>query len=125
MPRSRATSTNPVGQAVIKGEVRLSTDRSSDPKDRKYTYRFPLDANGDYKGTGIAPGNYVVFVFQDDKSLDYIDGVVLTSGASKTVNFDMSRADYLAKMSPEDKKALEEYRKRTPRLWPAMPRFRI
>ena len=109
---------NPVGQAVTKGEVRLSTDRTSPTNEMKFQYKFPLDANGDYKGTNIAPGNYVVIVFQtgatpkDDKSLDFNDGVVLTSGADKTVNFDMSRAEYLAKMSPEDRKALEEYKKK-------------
>jgi tetratricopeptide (TPR) repeat protein len=104
--------TNPAGMALNKGEVRLSTDRSSDSKDRKYAYKFPIDQNGDYKGTGIAPGNYVVFVFQDDKSLDYNDSVVFANNDDKTVNFDMSRAEYLAKMSPEDRKALEEYKKK-------------
>ena len=104
--------TNPAGMALNKGEVRLSTDRSAEAKDRKYPYKFPIDANGDYKGTGIAPGNYVVFVFQDDKSLDYNDSVVFANADDKTVNFDMSRPDYLAKMSPEDRKVLEEYKKK-------------
>ncbi len=103
---------NPAGIAVNKGEVRLSTDRTSESKDRKYQYKFPIDQNGDYKGTGIASGNYVVFVFQDDKSLDFNDSVVFSNGDDKLVNFDMSRAEYLAKMSPEDKKALEEYKKK-------------
>jgi len=98
--------------ALNKGEVRLSTDRGSDAKDRKYPYKFPIDPNGDYKGTGIAPGNYVVFVFQDDKSLDYNESVVFANGDDKLVNFDMSRPDYLAKMSPEDRKVLEEYKKK-------------
>ena len=31
---------------------------------------------------------------------------------TRLVNFDMSRPDYLAKMSPEDRKALEEYKKK-------------
>jgi tetratricopeptide (TPR) repeat protein len=104
--------TNPAGMALNKGEVRLSTDRSADAKDRKYPYKFPIDPNGDYKGTGIAPGNYVVFVFQDDKSLDFNESVPLANGDDKVVNFDMSRADYLAKMSPEDRKAVEEYKKK-------------
>src|SRR5258708_755350 len=104
--------TNPAGVALNKGEVRLSTDRSADAKDRKYPYKFPIDQNGDYKGSGIAPGNYVVFVFQDDKSLDYNESVVLANTDDKTVNFDMTPADYLAKMSPEDRKALEEYKKK-------------
>jgi tetratricopeptide (TPR) repeat protein len=103
---------NAVNQAITKGEVRLTTDRGADPKDRKYPYKFPLDANGDYKGTGIAPGNYVAIVFQDDKSLDYNESVVLANGDDKLVNFDMSRPDYIAKMTPEEKKALEEYKKK-------------
>jgi tetratricopeptide (TPR) repeat protein len=109
---------NPVGQPLAKGEVRMSTDFTSQAADRKYQYKAPLDANGDYKITNIKPDKYVVFVFQtggdpkDDKSLDFNDGVILTSGADKVVNFDMSRPDYLAKMSPEDRKALEEYKKK-------------
>jgi len=103
---------NPVGQPLTKGEVRLTTDRGPQA-DMKFKYTFPLDANGDYKGTGIAPGNYVVLVFSDNKSLDFNESVIFTSGGGdKTVNFDMSRPEYLAKMSPEDRKALEEYKKK-------------
>jgi tetratricopeptide (TPR) repeat protein len=104
--------TNPAGVALNKGEVRLTTDRTAEPKDRKYQYTFPIDPNGDYKGAGIAPGNYVVLVFQDDKSLDFNESVVLANGDDKVVNFDMTRPEYLAKMSPEDRKALEEYKKK-------------
>src|SRR5258708_17789077 len=104
--------TNPAGMALNKGEVRMSTDRSADAKDRKYQYKFPIDQNGDYKGSGIAPGNYVVFVFQDEKSLDFNDSVVFANADDKVVTFDMSRPDYLAKMSPEDRKTLEEYKKK-------------
>ncbi|HEY1966212.1 MAG TPA: hypothetical protein VGG59_14830, partial [Acidobacteriaceae bacterium] len=104
---------NAAGVAVNKGEVRLTTDRAStDAKDRKYQYTFPIDANGDYKGSGIAPGNYVVIVFQDDKSVDFNDSVVFANGDDKLVNFDMSRPEYLAKMSPEERKAIEEYKKK-------------
>jgi len=103
---------NPVGQAITKGEVRLTTDRTSPAAERKYQYKIPLDANGDYKANNIAPGNYVVFVFQDDKSLDYIDGVVFTSGADKTVNFDMSRPEYIKALPPDEQKQIEEYKKK-------------
>jgi tetratricopeptide (TPR) repeat protein len=105
--------TNPAGMALNKGEVRLSTDRTSDAKDRKYQYKFPIEPTGDYKGTGIAPGKYIVFVFQDDKTLDFTqDTVEFANGEDKVLNFDMSRPDYLAKMSPEDRKVLEEYKKK-------------
>ncbi len=103
---------NPAGQPMSKGEVRLSTDRTSDAKDRKYQFTFPLDQNGDYKGTGIPPANYVAFVFQDDKSLDFIESVVFGAGEDKLVNFDMSRAEYINKMTPDERKQLEEYKKK-------------
>jgi tetratricopeptide (TPR) repeat protein len=103
---------NAAGMPVNKGEVRLSQDRSSTPKDRKYLYTFPLDQNGDYKGSGITPGSYIVFVFQNEISMDYLDNVSLTNGEDKAVDFDMTRAEYISKMSPEDKKALEEYKKK-------------
>jgi tetratricopeptide (TPR) repeat protein len=103
---------NAAGMALPKAEVRLTTDRTSQPADRKYQYTFPVDATGDYKGTGIAPGNYVVFVFADDKSVDFNESVVLANADDKVINFDMTRPEYLAKMSPEDRKALEEYKKK-------------
>ena len=103
---------NAAGMPLPKAEIRLSTDRTSQPAERKYQYTFPIDANGDYKGTGIAPGNYVVFVFAEDKSVDFNESVVFANADDKVVNFDMTRPEYLAKMSPEDRKALEEYKKK-------------
>ncbi len=103
---------NAAGQPVTKGDVKLTTDRSSEASKRKYQYDFPLDANGDYKGTDIAPGNYVAIVFQDDKSLDFVDPMEVKAADDKTVNFDMTRPEYLSKMTPEEKKALEEFKKK-------------
>ena len=105
-------ATNPIGSPLNGGEVRLTTDRTSAAKDRKYTYTFPVDATGSYKGTGIKPDNYVAILFQQDHSLDFNDSVQLKAGDDKLVDFDMSRKEYLDKMSPEEKKALEEYRKK-------------
>lgn len=103
---------NPAGFPLTKGEVRLSTDRTSEAKDRKYQYTFPIDANGDYKGSGIVAGNYIVFVFQDDKSLDFNENVPIAKEEDKLVNFDMSRPEYLSKMTPEERKQIEEYKKK-------------
>ena len=103
---------NPAGFPLTKGEVRLSTDRTSEAKDRKYLYTFPIDANGDYKGSGIVAGNYIVFVFQDDKSLDFNENVPIAKEEDKLVNFDMSRPEYLSKMTPEERKQIEEYKKK-------------
>ena len=103
---------NPVGQAITNGEVRLSTDRSGSAADRKYQYKFPIDQSGDYKGSGIVAGNYVVFVFQDEKSLDYNESVVFANGDDKTVNFDMSRPEYIKALPPDQQKQIEEYKKK-------------
>ena len=103
---------NAAGQPVVKGDVKLTTDKTSEAKNRKYQYDFPLDANGDFKGTGIAPGNYVAIVFQDDKSLDFIESLDIKANDDKVVNFDMTRPEYIAKMTPEEKKALEEFKKK-------------
>jgi tetratricopeptide (TPR) repeat protein len=102
---------NAAGLPVTKGEVKLTTDRSSDPKSRKYAYTFPVDASGNYTGSGIAPGDYVAIIFADDKSLDFIDSVKLAAGDNKVVDFDMTRKEYTDKMTPEEKKALDEYKK--------------
>ena len=103
---------NAAGQPVAKGDVKLTTDRNSDAKARKYQYTFPLDANGDYKGTGILPGTYIAFVIADDKGLDFMDNQEFKPGEDKSVNFDMSRAEYIEKMTPEERKNLEEFKKK-------------
>jgi tetratricopeptide (TPR) repeat protein len=103
---------NAIGQPVNKGDVKLTTDRTSAAKDRKYQYTFPLDQNGDYKGADIAPGNYVAIVFQGDKSLDFNDSVELKAGDDKVINFDMTRKEYIDKMTPDERKQLEEYKKK-------------
>ena len=103
---------NAIGQPVTKGDVKLTTDKTGDAKTRKFPYSFPLDANGDFKGTGIAPGNYLAVVFQDDKSLDFIDSLDVKADQDALANFDMTRQAYIDKMTPEEKKNLEEYKKK-------------
>jgi len=103
---------NAVGGPITTGEVRFTQDRASDEKTRKYLYTFPISGTGDFKGTGIAPGSYLVVVFQQDKSVDYLDNVTFTAGEDHLLNFDMTRKEYIDKMTPEEKKALEEYKKK-------------
>ncbi|HZY61536.1 MAG TPA: tetratricopeptide repeat protein [Edaphobacter sp.] len=102
---------NALGQAVTQGDVKLTTDRTSEPKGRKYQYSFSLDQNGDFKGSGIAPGTYLAVVFVDNKTVDFQD-VTLAANDDKVVNFDMTRKEYIDKMTPEEKKTLEEYKKK-------------
>jgi tetratricopeptide (TPR) repeat protein len=103
---------NAVGGPLTSGEVRLTQDRSADEKSRKYLYTFPIDAQGNFKGSGITPGTYLTVVFQNDKSVDFIDNVVFVAGEDRLLNFDMTRKEYIDKMTPEEKKQLEEYKKK-------------
>jgi tetratricopeptide (TPR) repeat protein len=100
---------DPVGVALTDGIVTLSTDGG---KTAKYT--FNTDANGDYKGTGIAPGTYTLSLRQPttpaDKVVDQIPEVKITTGADTPQDFDMTRAEYISKMTPEQRKAAEETR---------------
>ena len=94
------------------GEVKLSQDRSTqDDKARKYLYTFPVDASGDFKGAGVAPGTYIMFFQVKGATVDYIDNVAIKSGTDTTANDDMTRKEFMDAMSPEAKKALEDFKK--------------
>ncbi|MEO6802363.1 MAG: tetratricopeptide repeat protein [Granulicella sp.] len=101
---------NPLGQSLTSGDMRLTTDRAGAENARKYAYTFPLDAQGNFKGSGIKPDDYVAVVTQNGKVVDYIDQTILKAGEDKLVDFDMTRKEYMDKMSPEEKKTLEEYK---------------
>lgn len=99
---------DPIGTPITKtsqGQVQVTTDG----KTVKYT--FPADDSGDYKGDGIAPGTYVLILMDQGKTIDEIPNVKVDAGADLTENFDLSRADYVAKMTPEQRKQMEEVKK--------------
>lgn len=104
--------TNPAGATIKGGDVRLTTDKyATSAKDRVYKYSLPIDANGDYKGADILPGDYLAVVEVDKKVIDF-QNVTLKVSDDKTIDFDMTRAEYLKAMTPEERAALEEYKKK-------------
>jgi len=106
-------ATTPLGMPLSNGDVKLTTDRSAgNPATKKYDYSFPIDASGNYKGDGIKPGTYVVVCFQGAVSADFVLSVPIAASEDKAVDFDMSRKEYIDKMSPEEKATLEEVRKK-------------
>src|SRR5579875_949514 len=62
---------NPAGQPLADAQVKFTKDVNAPPKERKYISSFPTDAQGDYKATGIAPGDYLVVVTQGTTDADY------------------------------------------------------
>ncbi|HEX4038781.1 MAG TPA: hypothetical protein VHX37_12045 [Acidobacteriaceae bacterium] len=102
---------NPTGEPMTSGNVTLYLGGMTSPTvEPKYT--LPVDASGTFKGDDIAPGTYTIAYRQPDtpkdKVVDQIDGVKVTAGEDTAQNIDMSRPDYIAKLTPEQKKALEE-----------------
>jgi tetratricopeptide (TPR) repeat protein len=102
---------NAAGQIFNKGDVKLTTDKDPSHTDRKWDYTFPISSTGTYTGDKIVPGDYRVVVYADAKTVDYQD-LTIKAGDDDTLNFDMTREDYIKAMKPEDRAALEEYKKR-------------
>jgi tetratricopeptide (TPR) repeat protein len=100
---------NPTGQPESGGTVSLSTDGGATLK-----YTFNVDDSGNY--TGAAPqGTYMVIYRAVDtpagKMVDSIRGVKIVTGQDTAQDFDMSRQEFIDKMTPEEKKQLEELKK--------------
>jgi len=103
---------SPLGAPVKEGSVRLTTDKAAgDATKKKYDYTFPLDSTGNFKGEGIKPGNYAAVAFQGNTSVDFNMSLAVAAGDDKTVDFDMTRKEYIDKMSPEEKAEVEEMKK--------------
>jgi tetratricopeptide (TPR) repeat protein len=102
---------NPAGQPITTGEVRLTTEKNPSSATAKFEYTFPLDASGNYKGADVKAGSYIGAVFQQGHTVDFLP-VQIAAGEDKALDFDMTRKEYIDKMSPADRAALEEYKKK-------------
>jgi tetratricopeptide (TPR) repeat protein len=103
---------NPAGLDQTTGDVKFTTDQSVAYKDAKFTVTATIDGQGNYKATGVTPGDYFVYFVQADKILDRLELKVKAEDTDLTLNDDMSRAEYIKQMTPEQQKALEEYKKK-------------
>lgn len=102
--------TNPSGTAQSNGTVTFLGAGIS-AKDGT----FPVDANGDYAAE-MPPGTYRL-VYRavgtpEDKESDHVDNVKVVVGQDTVQDIDMSRAEYTKDLSPEQKKQLEELKKK-------------
>jgi tetratricopeptide (TPR) repeat protein len=100
---------NPSGAPQTNGTMSLSTD---DGQTSKYT--FEVSADGNYAGEA-APGTYTL-VYREPKTpanrmVDSIKDVKIVAGQDLEQDDDMSRPEFIAKMTPEQKKQLEALKK--------------
>jgi tetratricopeptide (TPR) repeat protein len=103
--------TNAAGLPVTSGTVEFTKDKFVEEKDQKYTNTAPLDGSGAYSASGVAPGDYLVWVKADGKHIDRLE-LTVKAGEDKTLDFDMTRAEYLKTLKPEELKAIEEFKKK-------------
>ena len=103
--------TDPTGVPKGTGTVSLSTDGGVTSK-----FSFPVDANGSYAGDNVPAGTYSVILklpeTPEGKFVDLIENVKITNGSDTLADIDMSRQAYIDKLSPEQKKQVEEFKKK-------------
>jgi tetratricopeptide (TPR) repeat protein len=92
------------------GTVALTQERTAPTKDMKFKNTFTVDKTGDYKGTGIVPGDYLVYFMANGVAVDRLE-ITFKKDEDAAADFDMTRKEFIDRMSPEDKAALEEYKK--------------
>ena len=102
--------TNPTGATQSTGTISLSTDLGHTSK-----YTFQVTSTGDYAGEAAAGTYTVVFRQVDtppDKVVDSIDGIKVVVGQDVLQDMDMSRKEFIDKLPAEQKKQLEDLKKR-------------
>jgi hypothetical protein len=101
---------NEISQPLPGVTVEFSNDGG-----KTFKYTTNTDANGDYT-VNVAPGDYVVIVADPkvpDKTKNMVDEMpnVKVAAAPLTVDFDMTRKEFMDKISPERRKQIEEIKK--------------
>jgi hypothetical protein len=99
---------SPTGQPQNGGAVSLSTDGGE-----TMTYTFPVSANGEYAGEASI-GEYTLLYRAADtpegKVVDYIQGVIILAGKDVAQNIDMTRQEYMDRLSPEQQRQIQRMR---------------
>jgi tetratricopeptide (TPR) repeat protein len=99
---------SPTGQPQNGGVVGLSTNGGE-----TLTYSFPVSPTGTYAGEATL-GEYTLIYRAADtpegKVVDYIQGVVILAGKDVAQDDDMTRPEYMERLSPEQQKQIQEMR---------------
>lgn len=106
--------TNAAGQpfSVAGAEVKITKDRTVEYKDEKFTNTVKVSPDGTYTLTGVQPGNYYFYIIADNKTVDRMDLLVKPADTDLTFDDDMTRAEFVNQMTPEQKKELEDFKKK-------------
>jgi tetratricopeptide (TPR) repeat protein len=97
---------NPSGVPQKDGTVSLSVDGG-----QTLSYNFPVSSAGEYSGHA-PPGEYTI-VYRapdtpDGKIVDYISGVQVIATQDIAQDIDMTRREFIARLSPQQQQLLQE-----------------
>jgi len=99
---------NPAGVPQKNGTVSLSVDGGE-----TLSYTFPVSPSGGFSGSA-PPGEYTIVYRAPDtpegKIVDYISGVQMLAGQDTAQDIDMTRREFIARLSPEQQRQLQELR---------------
>ncbi len=103
---------NAAGQPFTTGEVKFTKEKTTPTADLKFPANmvFKIDGTGNYTATGLTPGDYYVFFTQGALIADRLELTLKATDTNVTLDDDETRAEFLATMTPEQKKALEEFK---------------
>ena len=97
---------NPSGSPQKDGTVSLSVDGGV-----TLSYNFPVSPTGNFSGQA-PPGEYTIVYRAPDtpegKIVDFISGVVVAAGQDTAQDIDMTREEFVARLSPEQQRLLHE-----------------
>ncbi len=97
---------NPSGVPQKDGTVSLSVDGG-----QTLSYNFPVSSAGEYSGQA-PPGEYTIVYRAPDtpegKIVDYISGVQVIVGQDTVQDIDMTRREFIARLSPQEQQLLQE-----------------
>ena len=104
--------TNPTGASQSSGTVTLAAPGAGMQDDEG---SFPVDNNGNYVGQA-SPGTYTVIYrtlgMTSDRKADKADNVEIVAGQDTLLDFDMSRREYVDALPADQRRQLEELKRR-------------
>jgi tetratricopeptide (TPR) repeat protein len=92
------------GIAFKKGAIKLHNYNAPNFRLTELPYSFAVNDQGDFHGTGIEPGKYVLEFYFNDELVDYTI-VDLPGGRDTAVTFDMRRKEFFDRLTPQRKAA--------------------
>ena len=108
MGRIHGRVINPAGVPQKNGMVSLSFDGGE-----TLSYNFPVSPSGEFSGSAPT-GEYTIVYRAPDtpegKIVDYISGVLVLTGQDTAQDIDMTRREFIARLSPDEQRQLQELR---------------